>query len=101
VQQFQPYDSSKCLGLRTLEMTPSKQYILGGFCDQKMRMISALSWKEVFSFNHSLEQLDDNNSSPDVNIYVEGESKEDGPLYEAVSKPFQLERLSPNQISQI
>lgn len=82
-------------------MTPSKQYILGGFCDQKMRMISALSWKEVFSFNHSLEQLDDNNSSPDVNIYVEGESKEDGPLYEAVSKPFQLERLSPNQISQI
>ena len=66
-----------------------------------MRMISALSWKEVFSFNHSLEQLDDNNSSPDVNIYVEGESKEDGPLYEAVSKPFQLERLSPNQISQI
>lgn len=77
-------------------MTPSKQYILGGYCDQKMRMISTLSWKEVFAFNHALEQLDDNNSSADVNIYVEAETKEDGPLYEAVSKPFKLESLTQN-----
>ena len=39
VQGFNPYDSSKCLGMRTLEVTPNKQYILSGYCDQKMRMI--------------------------------------------------------------
>lgn len=99
LHQFQ--QSGNCLGLRTLEMTPSKQYVLGGYCDQKMRMISTLSWKEVFAFNHALEQLDDNNSSADVNIYVEAETKEDGPLYEAVSKPFKLERLTQNQIAQV
>ena len=59
-------------------------------------MVSTLSWKEVFSFNHNLEELDDNNSSPDVNIYVESETKEDGPLYEAVSKPFKIPKISPS-----
>ena len=87
--------------MRTLEVTPNKQYILSGYCDQKMRMISTLSWKEVYSFNHGIEDLDDNNSSADVNIYVESYTKEDGPLYEAVCKPFKLPRLAPNQISQV
>jgi hypothetical protein len=101
IHQLTPYDSSKCLGLRTLEITPNKQYLVGGYCDQKMRIINTLSWKEVFCFNHNLEELDDNNSSPEVNIYVESETKEDGPLYEAVSKPFKLQKLAPNQIKQI
>jgi hypothetical protein len=57
-------------------------------------MISTLSWREVFAFDHSLEQLDDDNSSADVNIYVESETQEDGPLYEAVAKPFKIDRLS-------
>ena len=59
-------------------------------------MVSTLSWKEVFSFNHNLEELDDNNSSSDVNIYVESETKEEGPLYEAVSKPFKIPKISPS-----
>lgn len=82
-------------------MSPNKQYLFGGFCDQKLRMISTLSWREVFSFDHSLDQLDDQNSSPDVNIYVESETQEDGPLYEAVAKPFKLSKLSKAQISPI
>jgi hypothetical protein len=64
-------------------------------------MISTLSWREVFAFDHSLEQLDDDNSSADVNIYVESETQEDGPLYEAVAKPFKIDRLSKAEISQI
>jgi hypothetical protein len=75
-------------------MAPNKQYLFAGFCDQRLRMISTLSWREVFAFDHSLEQLDDDNSSADVNIYVESETQEDGPLYEAVAKPFKIDRLS-------
>jgi len=44
VQQIQPYEATKGLGLRALQLAPNKQYLLGGYCDQKCRMISALSW---------------------------------------------------------
>ena len=59
-------------------------------------MISNMSWKEVYAFDHArgFDNLDDSNSSVDVNIYVENETVDDGPLYEAVSKPFQIEKLS-------
>jgi hypothetical protein len=80
-------------------LSPNKQYLMGGFCDQKLRMINTLSWKEVFTFDHSIESLDDNNSTADLNIYVETETKEDGPLYEAIGKPYTVERLSQNQIA--
>ena len=80
-------------------VSPNKQYLLGGFCDQKLRMINTLSWKQVFAFDHNLEVLHENNSQVDLNIYVETETKEDGPLYEAVGKPYTVERLSHNQIS--
>jgi len=64
-------------------------------------MISTLSWKEVFAFDHSMKQLNEENSSPELNIYVESETQEDGPLYEAVAKPFEVERLSPSVVAQI
>jgi WD40 repeat protein len=101
IDQIQPYDSNKCLGVRELQMAPNKQYLMAGYCDQRCRMISTLSWKEVFAFNHSLEELTDENSSTDVNIYVESETPEEGPLYEAVAKPYKLDRLSQAQISPI
>jgi hypothetical protein len=71
-------------------MSPNKQYVLAGYCDSKLRMINTMSWKEVFAFDHarSFENLDDSNSSADLNIYVENETIDDGPLYEAVSKPY-------------
>jgi hypothetical protein len=72
-----------------------------GYCDQKLRMMNTLSWKEVFAFDHSLLELNDNNTSSELNIYVESETKDDGPLYEAVSKPFKIERLTTPEISQI
>jgi len=64
-------------------------------------MISTLSWKEVFAFDHSLTELTTENTCPEVNIYIESETNEDGPLYEAVSRPFKVERLSHNMVSQI
>jgi len=64
-------------------------------------MISTLSWKEVYTFDHSVEELNDENTSSEVNIYIESETPEDGPLYEAVAKPFKIERLSHNVVSQI
>jgi hypothetical protein len=62
-------------------------------------MMNTLSWKEVFAFDHSLLELNDNNTSSELNIYVESETKDDGPLYEAVSKPFTIERLTTPEIS--
>lgn len=103
VIQYQPYDSNRCLGIRSLMMTPDMQYILAGYCDSKLRLINTMSWKEVFAFDHAhlFDELTDNNSSPDLNIYMENETPEDGPQYEAVSKPFKLEKLSKDQMSQI
>jgi len=55
-------------------------------------MINTLSWKEIAVFDHAqnFEELTEHNSSADLNIYVESETSEDGPLYEAVSMPFAL-----------
>jgi hypothetical protein len=53
----------------------------------------------VFPFDHSLEEINEGNSSPDVNIYVESETPEDGPLYEAVGRPFKIDRLSQAVVS--
>ena len=72
-----------------------------GYCDQKLRMLNTLSWREVFAFDHSILELNDNNSGSDLNIYVESETNEDGPLYEAVSKPFKIERLTSPETQQI
>ena len=72
-----------------------------GHCDHKLRMLNTLSWKEVFAFDHSLSEINDNNSSTELNIYVESETPEEGPLYEAVGKPFKLERLTSPEMQQI
>lgn len=62
--------------------------------------MNTLSWKEVYAFDHGMDTLDDNNTHTDLNIYVESETKEDGPLYEAVSKPFALQKLTNQEIAQ-
>ena len=84
-----------------MHASPNKQYLFAGGCDQKCRMISTLSWQQVFAFDHSLEELTDENSPAELNIYVEAETEEDGPLYEALSKPFKVERLSHANVRQI
>lgn len=77
--------------------------LVGGYCDSKLRLINTLSWKEYMAFDHAhrFDVLDDNNSSPDLNIYVESETVEDGPLYEAVSKPFKLDKLQTAEMAVI
>ena len=89
------------LGLRSLQMTPNNQYLLGGYCDGKMRLISTLSWRESFAFDHCqrLDEINETNSTPELNIYVESETSEDGPLYEAVSKPFKIEKLNQQDMA--
>ena len=77
-------------------LTPNMQYLLVGYCDSRLRMINTLSWKEVYAFDHAhaFDELTEANSTPDLNIYIENETTEDGPLYEAVGKPFKLEKLT-------
>jgi len=56
-------------------------------------MYNTLSWREMFSFDHSLEQLTEFNSSDVLNIYMESESP-DGIYYEALNRPFKVPRGS-------
>ena len=84
---FQPYPSGSAPGVSKLALSPNKQYILAGFHDEKLRMINSLSWRELFAFDHSWEELTEVNSSDILNIYQEEESPE-GVFYQALSRPF-------------
>jgi hypothetical protein len=35
-----------------------------------------LSWREVFAFDHSLEELNENNTPEVINIYNEAETRD-------------------------
>lgn len=58
-----------------------------------MRMYNTLSWREMFAFDHSLEELTDFNSSEVLNIYLENDSV-DGIYYEALNRPFKVPRIN-------
>ena len=70
--------------------------MVAGYCDSKLRLINTLSWKEVYAFDHAhlFDELNESNSSADLNIYIENETTDDGPLYEAIGKPYKLEKLT-------
>jgi hypothetical protein len=65
-----------------------------GFCDQKLRIINSLSWKEIFDFDHRLEELDDDNTPKDLNIFVEQENRDGSSVYSPATKPFKIPTLS-------
>lgn len=54
-------------------------------------MINSLSWRELYSFDHSWEELTEVNSSDILNIYKECDSA-DGVYYQALSRPFAIPR---------
>ena len=56
-------------------------------------MINSLSWRELYAFDHSWEQLTEVNSSDILNIYQEQESG-DGVFYQALGRPFQVPRTA-------
>lgn len=55
-------------------------------------MINSLSWRELFAFDHSWEELTEVNSSDILNIYREQDSP-DGVFYQALSRPFRVPRI--------
>ena len=55
-------------------------------------MINSLSWRELFAFDHSWEELTEVNSSDILNIYREQDSP-DGVYYQALSRPFRVPRI--------
>ena len=54
-----------------------------------------MSWSELFTFDHSWEELTEFNSSDVLNIYKEAESKE-GVFYDALPRPFKIPRIAPH-----
>jgi hypothetical protein len=56
-----------------------------------------LSWRELFAFDHSIEELNEFNTPDIVNIYAEADTKDQhgsGTFYKAMGRPFQLPILS-------
>lgn len=65
-----------------------------------MRLYNVLSWREVFAFDHSLEELNENNTSEVINIYNEAETRDQngsGTFFEAMARPFEIPVLNMNQ----
>ena len=77
----------------------NNQYVAAGYFDGKLRVYSQLSWKEIYTFDHSFMNKDEtyalteDNSPGDMNIYVEQESARDGSVYEIGQKPYKLPAL--------
>lgn len=63
---------------------------MAGYFDQKLRVYNSLSWKEIFAFDHRLQEITDDNTPTDLNIYVESESRDGGSVYEVMGKPFKV-----------
>lgn len=55
-------------------------------------MINSMSWRELFAFDHSWNELTEVNSSDILNIYQECDSS-DGVFYKALSRPFDVPRI--------
>ena len=51
-----------------------------------------MSWRELFAFDHSWEELTEMNSSDILNIYKEQDSAE-GVFYQALSRPYNVPRI--------
>ena len=98
---FKPYgetvDSPLALGIRKVEFSRNGQHVLVGYFDSKMRLYNALTWREIFAFDHSLEELNETNTPEVVNIYTEAETKDQhgtGTFYEAMARPYELPQLT-------
>lgn len=76
-----------------MTISPNKQYIVGGFFDQKVRVYNTLSWREIFQFDHCLVELTEENTPDNVSIYTETESR-DGTIYSALQRPYKLPTLT-------
>lgn len=79
VAKFSPYENT-ALGIRSLSFSQNKQYVVAGYCDGRARMYNALSWKEIYKFEHGVEEVNDENSRDDTNIFIEHETRE-GTIY--------------------
>ena len=66
-----------------MTMSENKQYLVGGYFDERLRLFNGISWSELFAFDHSWDELTEINSSDVLNIYKEAESR-DGVYYEAL-----------------
>jgi WD40 repeat protein len=70
--QHIPYEHA--LGFRTVNFSPSGQFLAAGSYDQKVRLYNHISWKEITEFTHKKNLSDDE----DVHIYTEEEYKQGG-----------------------
>ena len=52
IAKFNP-SSDTSLGLRHVELSPDRQYIFSGSYDSKLRLYNSLSWRELFTFDHT------------------------------------------------
>ena len=87
------------MGIRKVVVSPNKQYIVAGFFDQRVRVYNSLSWKEIFTVDLSLQELTEENTPRDINIYSEVTDQTGGSVYDIMNKPYRVPQLQANQVS--
>lgn len=88
-----PKELTAASTVSSVTMNNSRNLVFVGHYDEHLRVYNTLSWREMFAFDHSLEELSEFNSSDVLNIYSENESA-DGIYYEALNRPFKIPRTS-------
>jgi WD40 repeat protein len=80
-------------GVSSVKLNRTRSFVFAGHFDEQLRMYNTLSWREMFAFDHSFEELTEYNTTEILNIYYENESA-DGIYYEALNRPFKIPRAS-------
>jgi len=60
--------------------------------NETLRIFSSYSWQELYTFDHSMQELTVNNTGELINIYREFNTVKEGSFYEALQRPFSLQR---------
>jgi WD40 repeat protein len=93
VASLMPKQITPSSSVSAVVVNKTRSFVFAGHFDEQLRMYNTLSWREMFTFDHSLEELTEFNSSDVLNIYFENES-DDGIYYEALNRPFKIPRAS-------
>lgn len=79
--------------INQVSLSQNVQTLALGSTSENLRVFSAFSWQEQYSFDQALPELTAQNTGELINIYKEVNTKTDGSYYEALQRPFELGRV--------
>ena len=79
--------------INQVSLSHNVQTLALGSTSENLRVFSAFSWQEQYSFDQAMPELTAQNTGELINIYKEVNTKTDGSYYEALQRPFELGRV--------